>query len=368
MSGRRRRVDHPREDGLGLDPERKLAVIRVEGRGRAIENLDGFGVALGAEEHERQDPRGAGRRDGVRRSLHGLSEMLLPAGEAGDGLGHAQLEEQPRMVARRRRLCERATEKDRLCLGSASPPRRGCSFDETFVHPGVGGGLADQQVLRDPVVLARLLGEQLGRATVTSCALLVRELLVQTGTDDRMDEREWSTRLEDAGGDEHVGGLGRLQLVEVRKPRGLEEVALLEQRQRAGESVRRLGEQAKPEADRAADRSSADSLHATRVRRCWSEPALAERIHEHADEERGAPRRTQARVEEHGIRNLPERCLRETRDRGPRERRKTDHLGGCIGDQRGQKRGIRATFARTRRHDERDIQLLDARQQEGEEA
>ena len=135
-------------------------VARIERRRGAIENLDRLREALGAAERVRQHHRCLGGCRGVRRGVHGLLQVLGPAGEPGARLGHSELEQQSRPVARRRRFGERSAQEDGLRLGSALLPRRARGLDQPLDDPAVGGRLADQQVLGDAPVRARLLGEQ----------------------------------------------------------------------------------------------------------------------------------------------------------------------------------------------------------------
>ena len=100
---------------------------------------------------------------GVRGGVDGLLQVLGPVGEPGARLGHSEVEQQCRPVVRRRRLGERSAQEDGLRLGSALLPRRAGRLDQPLDDPGVAGGLADEQMLGDALVRARLLGEQLAR-------------------------------------------------------------------------------------------------------------------------------------------------------------------------------------------------------------
>ena len=169
-----RRVVQPGDDGRGLELERELGVGGIERRRGAIEHLDRLREALSAAQRERQHERCLGGCRGVRRGVDGLLQVLGPVGEPGAGLGHSEVEQQRRPVARRRWLSERPAQEDRLRLGSALLPRRAGGLDQPLDDPGIGGRLADQQVLGDALARARLLGEQLGGTAVALCALCVR--------------------------------------------------------------------------------------------------------------------------------------------------------------------------------------------------
>lgn len=102
--------------------------------------------------------------------------MLRPAVEPGAGLGHSEVEQQCRLIIRRRRFSERPAQEDRLRLGGALAPRRARSLDKALDDPVVAGGLGHQQVLGDPLVRARLLGQHVGGTPVSVRALCAGEL------------------------------------------------------------------------------------------------------------------------------------------------------------------------------------------------
>ena len=305
---------------------------------------------------------------GVRRGVHGLLQVLGPVGEPGARLGHSEVEQQCRLVARRRRLGERSAQEDGLRLGSALLPRRARGLDQPLDDPAVAGGLADQQVLGDALVRARLLGEQPGGTAVASRALCAGELRVDPAADDRVDERQRPAGLEDPRGRQQVGGVGCLGLVEARESRRLEKVALLEDRQRPSEPPGMLRQPTEPEANRATDRSCTDSLDVARGLRGRSDASFAQRLHEHAHQERRPARCAQAGIDEDRIRSPAEPRLDELGDGCARQRRKTDHIGGGIGRHGRKQLGIGACLARAGRHDERGVQLFEAREQEGQVA
>ena len=85
--------------------------------------------------------------------------MLGPAREPGAGLGHPELHQQFRLLTGRRRLIDRPAQKEGGGLGGAVPGCGARGFDQPLDDPAVGGGFADQQVLGDVLVRARLLGE-----------------------------------------------------------------------------------------------------------------------------------------------------------------------------------------------------------------
>ena len=222
-------------------------------------------------------------------------------------LGHPEVEQQRRSVARRRRFGERATQEDRLRLGSTMLSGLTGGRNQPLDDPAVVGGLAGQQVLGDARLGARLLGEQLGGAAVALRALCGGELRVDAVADDRMHERQRPAGLEDARGRQQIGCLGCLELFEARKSRRLQQVALLEDRERPREPACMLGQPKKPEANRATDASY-----------IASDASLAQRRRELAHEERPPPRHAQAGVDDVRIRSPAEPCLEELGDGGSR--------------------------------------------------
>jgi hypothetical protein len=123
--------------------------------------------------------------------------MLGPAGEPGTSLGHPEVEQQRRPVARRRWFSEHSAQEGRLRLGSTLLSRGARGLDQPLDDPTIVRGLADEQVLRDALGRARLLGDQSGGTAVALCALGARELRIDPAADDRMDERQRPSGLED---------------------------------------------------------------------------------------------------------------------------------------------------------------------------
>ena len=213
-------------------------MARTHRRRRTIENLDRLGEALSATEREPQHHSCLGGTGSVRRGVHGPLQMFGPVGEPGARLGHSELQEHSRQVDRRRRFSKRSAEEDGCRLGSATPLAHPRSLDEPRDDPAVRGGLADQQVLGDPLVRAGVLGEQPGGTAVDFRTLCAGEIGVDPAADDRMDERQRPAGLQDPGGRQQFGCLCCLDLVKARESRRLEEVALLEHRQRPSQPPR----------------------------------------------------------------------------------------------------------------------------------
>ena len=86
-------VVHRGGDGRGLEQKRELEVSRVERERRAIENFDRLSKALSAAEAGREHHRCVHGSRGVRRSVHGPLQVLLPVGMPDAGLGHPEVEQ-----------------------------------------------------------------------------------------------------------------------------------------------------------------------------------------------------------------------------------------------------------------------------------
>ena len=129
-----------------------------------------------------------------------------------------------------------------------------------------------------------------------------------------------------------------------------------------------LRQPAEPEANRATDRSGADSLDVARGLRGRSDlPSVSASTSSRI--RNGVPRvaRRQASTKT-GSGTLARLRLHELGDRRSRQRREADHLGGRIGRHAREQLGIGARLARAGRQDERDVQLFEPREQKGQVA
>ena len=180
----------------------------------------------------------------------------------------------------------------------------------------------------------RLLRQQASGTAVGFCTLGVGELGIDTASNDRMDERQRAAGLDDPGRRQQVGRVGRLGLVETRKSRRLEKVALFEHRQRPGEPPGMLRQPAEPKVDRAADRSGTDSLDVARRLRSRRDPSFAHCLDEFTQQERRPGGCPQAGVDENRIRSPGEPRFHQLGNCCSRQRRGTDHIGGGIGRHR----------------------------------
>jgi hypothetical protein len=181
-----------------------------------------------------------------------------------------------------------------------------------------------------------------------------------------MHERQRPAGLEDACGHQQLGCLGCLGPFEACESRRLEKVARLEHRQRPREPPRMLRQPTEPEANRATDRSRPDPLDMTSGFRVRSDASFAERFHEHAQQERRPARRAHAGIDEDRICSPTEPRLQDPGNGGARQRRETDHISGGIGRNRRKQLSIGARLPRVGRHDERGVQLFEAREQKGQ--
>ena len=222
--------------------------------------------------------------------------------------------------------------------------------------PRVGRRLAREQVLGNALLRAGLLGEQLSGLTVAVCALRARELRIETAQDDRMDERQRATGLEDSGVDEQLNGFGSLARIETCKLRGL--MKLYSARGlRAPARSRPAGFKTAGEAvDQSSDRPS-ERRFARRPR--W--PLRSERCRLRSARRpvrgRGAAFRA-SRADRRRRRTDPgafgEPRLHKLGNGGPCQRRETDHLGGGIGRHGREQQGISARLVGASCHQQRD--------------
>ena len=329
---------------------------RVERRRRAIENLDRLREALSAAEREPEHHRCFGGCRGVRRGVHGLLQVLGPVGEPGARLGHSEVEQQCRPVARRRWFGERSAQEDGLRLGSALLPRRAGGLDQPLDDPAIGGGLAGQQVLGD----ARVTRPVARRAARRHGGGLARALRWRAPSRCRRGRSD--ARTSAAG---RARGSPRSPADRPpRLPRALRgpRVAPLG----AGRSAR--GPPALARAARhapAADGAGGEPSDRPFRTALPMPPSLSASTSSRT--RNGVPRVTRRQVSTTaGSGAATEPRLQELGNGGSRQRRETDHIGGGIGRHGRKQLGIGSCLARTGRHDERDVQLFEPREQEGQ--
>ncbi len=337
-------------------------------RQRTVEHLDRLGGTLCAAEREREHHRRRCAAGLVRRNIDRRLQIARPVRQAGARLCHAQLEQQVGLQLRSRRLGQRTTQVHggRLRRATARGGPRG--LDEALHDPRVSRRIADQQVLGHELVRARLCGEQLGRAAMALGTLAAGQLRVDPRTHDRVDEGERAPGLEDARRREHVGGLRGLGLAEAGQSRGLDQFPALQHGDCPCQAPCRFGQAVEPQPQRAADRARADALDAWRGGCIGRDALLGEGVHQGAQQERRSARRAQAGIGERRLRRPAERGLDEVLDRCSRQRRQAHDLGRGVRRDRRQQVRPRPALARPAGDDERDVELLEPRQQEGEVA
>jgi hypothetical protein len=119
-------------------------------------------------------------------------------------------------------------------------------------------------------------------------------------------ERQRPPGLEDPRGRQQFGCLGCFGLVEGRESRRVEKIALLEDSHRPRDPPGVVRQSTEPEVNRAADRPRPDPLDVVRSLFGRSDPSLAQRLHELAQQERHPSCRLQAGLDEGRIRNSTE--------------------------------------------------------------
>ena len=185
--------------------------------------------------------------------------------------------------------------------------RRARGLDEPLDDPIVGRGLAASRCSATRSSAPGCSASSRA-ARRWPCARSARgELRIEAGADDRMDERQRPAGLEDARGRQQLGRVGGLDLVETREARRLEQVALLEDRQRPREPPGRL---------RAADGAGGESSDRPFARRCAR--LAAARVG------RRLPRSGRRRARARGTASLELRAGRRRRTSGSGARRALD--------------------------------------------
>ena len=105
-------------------------------------------------------------------------------------------------------------------LGAGRPPPT--PERQPLDDPGIGGGLADEQVLGNPLVSVPLLSQQLSGTAVATSAFGGGELRIDPAADNRMAERQRPAGLHDPRGRQQLGCLSCLDLFEASESRRLE--------------------------------------------------------------------------------------------------------------------------------------------------
>src|SRR4030095_15736913 len=136
-----------------------------------------------------------------------------------------------------------------------------------------------------PLLRAGLLCEQSSGVPVALGTLCTGKLRVDPALDDRVDEGQRPSALENPCRYQELGCVSRLGLVELRQPRRPKKVALLEDRQRLRQPPGILRQAPEPEADGGTDRLRGDLLEVARGLRSRSDPSLAQCVQELAQQE-----------------------------------------------------------------------------------
>ena len=92
------------------------------------------------------------------------------------------------------------------------------------------------------LIRARMLGKYTRGCPVSVRTLAARQLRVDARADDGVYERQRTTGLENARRRQHVGGVGGLDLIELRESRSLDQFATLQHGYGACQTAGRRGE------------------------------------------------------------------------------------------------------------------------------
>ena len=365
--GRRRLVDHADADRRALEHEPEHVLVRAERGGGAVEHVERVGRSQRPRERVAEHERGGRTRLGVGRGQERGLEVRLPVREAGAGVGDPELEQQRGAPARRRRLGQRAAQVRGGDLGRAAAGRRAGGLVEPVDDPRVAGGVAQEEVLGDPLRAAARIQEP-GGVPVPARTVGSGELAVDPGADDRVREGERSAGRQDLRRRELIRGDGRLVDVEPGERRRVREAGGLEDRERARQPRRRAPAGgragAAPSARPRAPRSRRSTATAAAVGRT---PASRSGGDELPHEERRAAGEVRARRDEARLRGRAEPVLDHQADAGAAQASRADRLGERVARERAQR--VRVGRRLGAHGDEQgDGKLLQARQQEREVA
>ena len=264
-----------------------------------------------------------------------------PRRQAGAGLGHPELEHQPRPLGRARRLLQRTAQVHRGGLGRAAVRRRAGRRHQALHHPGVAARVAGPVDARPPARWRRGPRRACGRPLGARAPGRSGQGVVDARADDRMGEGQRSPR----GRGCRPRRAGRRR----RPPR------------RASSSASRAACHSSPRSRIATARASRAADSGSRSRRsrierptvrapiastCSAAAAVGSiassrsAAHQLAHEKRRAAGRAQAGLDERRIGRRVEPLGHELPDRGAGERGDADELGARVGGQGRQQPGV----------------------------
>ena len=299
-------------DGRGLELERELGVAGIERRRCAIENLDRLREALGAAECEPPAPslprrllRRSARRP--RPAASARASSASPALASAIPRSSSNADRSPggggSASARRRKT---ASDSGAPCFRAA----QAASTSRSTTQPSPAGSLTSR-CLATRSCAPGCSASSSGGTAVALRALCAGELRIDPAADDRMDERQRPAGLEDPRGRQQVGRFGCLE-----PRRGLRVAPPGEGRSARGPPAPVRAAPHAPAADGAGGEPSDRpfvhrSFDVARGLRGRSDAFLAQRLHEHAHQERRPARCAQAGVDDDRIRSLTEPRLNE---------------------------------------------------------
>jgi hypothetical protein len=210
--------------------------------------------------------------------------------------------------------------------------------------------------------------QQLGGAPMGERALGARQLLVDAGAHERVHEGQRAPGLEDARRHEGVDRQARRAGLQARERRGAGQLGTLEHRERPRKALGGLGQAAHAQQDPAPCTARAGGRDAGRGASVGLDALRAQRLDELADQEGRAPGRAVAGLDEGRVGPGAQPRLDEPGDRRQAQRRGPHDVGRRVGGENGQGVGAVALDLGARGDDQRDRQLVQAREQEGKEA
>ena len=354
--------------------ERTFGVERPEFLGQRRQRI-GRGLRRVTARYDRAPPerrRGLGPGGqlgarGQRRAQMSLGRLELHGGH----LVPAQLGQDLRPFLPRRGFSQRPPQTRRGHVRSATARRARRSRPERVdpaLIPGRGG---QQQVRRDPLGRSTLPGQCLDGRGMPCLTLAGRQILIQRGTHDRVNEPQPLGRNEDVGPDEVVCRLPGRVRAQPRHAAGEQQLAVVSQ---YGDGSRQLGrgraERGEPVQDEPAHRGRSDRLDLARSGRRRLDPGGAQGFQQLPQEKRVAAGRVMAGTAELLGRLRPQAIPGQSDRSRLAQRPRIQHRRGGTGRHlrpersRAGHRGIR----RTPSENHRDRKPFDALGQVGQES
>ena len=285
------RVDACHRSTHRLEPRRRVRIAVAELAQRGVDEFE-RGVPLPGEQQQTEqlvgDPRAHAR---LLAQPQRLLQVRDGARVARQHLGPPELVEQRRAIRRSRRLRERPLEIRSRGLRGTPRKRRGSRDPQLLHNPRLAEGLARKQVRRDLLGVGVLGGEQARGTRMRQRPCGRREIVIDGGPHDRVDELQRQLRLQDLDRGQRVSGLRCGPLVQLREQRRVAQMRpAAEHRDRLRQTARPFRQPREPQHDRVPYRARPELADAGGRGRRRGDPVTRERAEQLAREERIASR------------------------------------------------------------------------------